>query len=137
MRAIVLLASEVGWYNRPDVGAKAIGKTVFDHPVTTLGLVLIIHLDGSDMNTPFSFTADLLDADGRPVIGANGEACTLRGKDFTATPTGDLPAGSPANLVLPVTAKNLALEPGQRYEWRVTINGEARDDWVASFYVRP
>ena len=44
--------------------------------------------------------------------------------------------GTPLELPLAVNSGPLPLEPGSRYEWRLSINGEGDDDWRLAFSVR-
>ena len=44
--------------------------------------------------------------------------------------------GTPLELPLAVNSGPLALEPGGRYEWRLTIDGEGDEDWRLAFSVR-
>ena len=41
-----------------------------------------------------------------------------------------------ARAALAVNSGPLALEPGGRYEWRLTIDGEGDEDWRLAFSVR-
>ena len=44
--------------------------------------------------------------------------------------------GTPLELPLAVNSGPLALDPGGRYEWRLTIDGEGDEDWRLAFSVR-
>ncbi len=52
----------------------------------------------------------------------------------SAAPAG-LKPGTPLDFPVAVNSGPLPLEPG-RYEWRLTIDGEADDDWRLPFSVR-
>ena len=44
--------------------------------------------------------------------------------------------GTPLELPLAVNSGPLPLEPGSRYEWRLSIDGEGDEDWRLAFSVR-
>jgi hypothetical protein len=135
VHATVLLADEVGTIDAK-VAAKGLGLAVVDPGTTSIGIVFAIHVGGNEMGRRFDFVLELIDADGQPVLNANGSPYRLAGSNFVATLHEGLPDGSPGLFTLPLTATDLPLAPGERYEWRVTIGDEQRDDWRASFYVR-
>lgn len=83
---------------------------------------------------------ELVDADGKPVmvqlatiewspIEVNGE--------FTVQRAETVPEGTPIDVALAVNLGPLPLAPANRYTWRLSIDGETRDDWLISFTTRP
>ena len=50
-------------------------------------------------------------------------------------PAGTKP-GTALDFVVAINIQPLPLEPGRQYAWRLTIDGEGRDDWRLPFAVR-
>jgi hypothetical protein len=83
---------------------------------------------------------ELLDADGAPV-----EVETPQGSEplvfettFGVAPTAGAKPGTPIDFAFAINlAPQPAIEPGGRYEWRLTIDGETREDWHLAFSTRP
>ena len=84
---------------------------------------------------------ELLDADGEPVLATTDEGTEAPIVFFddiefeVGRPAGIKP-GTPLELPLAITSGPLPLEPGKRYEWRLSINGRTDDDWRLGFGVR-
>jgi hypothetical protein len=81
----------------------------------------------------------LVDADGQPVEadGPEGEVPIVLDADFeTGRPAGVKP-GTPLDLTMAVTLGPLELEPGSRFEWRLSIDGVEDDEWRVAFSTRP
>jgi len=80
------------------------------------------------------------DADGQPVLAENedsDEVPIVLDADFeTGRPAGMKP-GTPLDLTMAVTLGPLPLDPGSRYEWRLTIDGKEDDEWRVAFSTRP
>jgi hypothetical protein len=99
-------------------------------------------------NEKHRFVIELLDADGEPVPAnqrSDGddveevqgvEGVRLEGEFETGRPAG-LKPGTPLDFMAAVNLPPQPLEPGNRYVWKLWINGETHDEWAASFSVRP
>lgn len=93
------------------------------------------------IGTKHKLRLELLDADGQPVEVEQPDGSTqplvIEG-DFGVAPTPEIKAG--AELTFPF-AVNLppqpAIEPDGMYEWRLSIDGETRDEWRVTFSTRP
>jgi hypothetical protein len=59
----------------------------------------------------------------------------IQGRFEVGRPAG-LPAGTPLDAVLALTMGPIPLEGGQRYTWKLSIDGESREDWHVAFMVR-
>ena len=80
------------------------------------------------------------------LIGQDGEPVTVPGPDGPAAIeiNGDAEIGRPAGLVhgadidfpLAFQIGPLPLEPGQRYQWVLDIDGETQQDWHLTFSTR-
>lgn len=81
----------------------------------------------------------LEDADGRPVMVETPEGAhpvEVQGEFQVARPT-TVPEGTPIDVALAVNLGPLPLLPGNRFTWRLAIDGESREDWALSFTTRP
>ncbi len=81
----------------------------------------------------------LEDADGRPVMVDTTEGhhpVEVRG-EFTVTRPTQVPEGTPIDVALAVNLGPLPLSPGNRYTWRLVIDGETGETWALSFTTRP
>jgi hypothetical protein len=91
-------------------------------------------------NHPFAVVLELLTADGEPVLVTqpDGEEVPLRleGRLEVGRPPG-LKPGTPIDAAMAINMGPLPLEPDQRYEWRLSIDGDHDPDWSLPFTVRP
>jgi hypothetical protein len=85
-------------------------------------------------NMEHAFRLELLDADGRPVATADGTDTLRVDGQFEAGRPAGLRPGTPVDAPLVVPFGPLLLESG-RYEIRLTINGETKEDWFVAFTV--
>src|SRR4051794_29849961 len=78
-----------------------------------------------------TFKLELLDADGEPVLGPDGETpmATVDGNFQTGVPAG-IRHGSTLDAVAAIPVPPIPLEVGRYYEWRLTIDGAGHDkEW--------
>jgi hypothetical protein len=85
-------------------------------------------------NQKHQFRLELLDADGQGVPTPDGETIRAEGEFEAGRPAGLRP-GTPVDAPLVVPFGPLVLEQG-RYEIRLTIDGETKEDWFVAFTVR-
>ncbi len=88
-------------------------------------------------NTPHAFTVELLDADGAAVVletPEDEEQAVAFGGEFEVGRPPGLKPGTPLDFPVAMNSTPLPLEPG-RYEWRLTIDKEDRQDWSLPFTV--
>ena len=85
-------------------------------------------------NQKHTFRLELLDADGQGVPTLDGETIRAEGEFEAGRPAG-LQPGTPVDAPLVVPFGPLELEEG-RYEVRLTIDGETKEDWFVAFSVR-
>jgi hypothetical protein len=87
---------------------------------------------------PHRWELFLVDEDGQPVLieTPNGTQPMEIGADFTVERPPGVPEGSPIDVAAAVNFGPLPLEPGRRFTWRLTIDGESKPDWVLSFSTR-
>jgi hypothetical protein len=92
-------------------------------------------------NHQYKLQLDLLGADGEPVevpIGDDGklEPIKLEMNFEAGRPSGLMP-GTPLDGALAINFSPLPLEPGKRYQWRLTVDGRDDEDWTLGFNTRP
>ena len=85
-------------------------------------------------NAKHTFKLELLDADGQGVPIPSGETVRAEGEFEVGRPAGLRP-GTPVDAPLVVPFGPLELEEG-RYELRLTIDDETKEDWFVAFTVR-
>ncbi len=81
----------------------------------------------------------LVDADGNPVVVPTDDGerpLTIEGQFETGRPAGVKP-GTPLDFMLAANLPPQPIPAGGRYEWRLSIDGETRDDWRLGFTTRP
>ena len=84
-------------------------------------------------NAKHTFKLELLDADGQ--VFRSRAARPSRGRRVRGRPAGGAEAGNPVDAPLVVPFGPLELEEG-RYELRLTIDDETKEDWFVAFTVR-
>ena len=104
------------------------------------GIGLLTQVPWDQANTRHVFTVQLLDADGAPVsfdeddVEVESDPVEFGGEFEVGRPPG-LKPGTPLDFPVAVNSVPLPLEPG-RYEWRLTIDEQSRQDWTLPFTVR-
>ena len=82
---------------------------------------------------------ELLDADGDPVllptVDGGSEAVVIEQAFETGIPPG-LKPGTPLDFAFAINFGPLPLAPDGRYEWRMSIDGVAHDEWRLAFSTR-
>jgi hypothetical protein len=104
----------------------------------SFGIGLLIQVPWDQANTRHQFSVELVDADGVPVSFDTDEGedqpVAFGGEFEVGRPPG-LKPGTPLDFPVAVNSTPLPLDAG-RYEWRLTIDDEARTDWTLPFTVR-
>jgi hypothetical protein len=108
------------------------------HPFAIAMKVEVPWNQGTDEH---SFRLELLDMDGHPVCVETEDddapaPIIVEGMFATGVPPG-LKPGTPLDGTVAFPIGFLPLEPGQRYEWRLSIDGRSEDDWYLAFNTRP
>jgi len=105
------------------------------------GIGLLIQVPWDQANSPHQFKVQLLDADGAAVSfdeedpdSESDQSVEFGGEFEVGRPPG-LKPGTPLDFPVAVNSVPLPLEPG-RYEWRLTIDEQSRQDWTLPFTVR-
>ena len=92
----------------------------------------VLQVPWDQANARHSFRLDLFDADRQPIPTQDGaDTVHVEGQFEAGRPAGLTP-GTPLDVPFVVPFGPLALQPG-RYEIRLSIDGETRDDWYLAF----
>jgi hypothetical protein len=89
-------------------------------------------------NVKHRFRLDLVDADGHVVFAATDEGeepVVIEGEFEAGRPPGMKP-GTPLDVPIAINLPGPPVEPGGRFEWRLTVNGEGDTDWRLPFSTR-
>jgi hypothetical protein len=97
-------------------------------------VAVLFQIPWDQTNTKHTFRLELLDADGQGVTTPDGGTIRAEG-DFEAGRPAGLRPGTPVDAPLVVPFGPLTLDAG-RYEIRLTIDGETKEDWFVAFTVR-
>lgn len=114
------------------------GWTVTGPAPAPCAIGLIFDVPWDRANERIEFQLELIDQDGHPVIveTPDGPAPLMLGGGFeVGRPAGTKP-GTPLAFPMGINLGPPPLEPGGRYEWRLTVDGESQDDWRLAFSVR-
>lgn len=115
-------------------GWRICGPAVGPHTV-----VALVSMAGHELGVDHTFTLDLVDEDGHPVVVETPQGQMTVRAEGTISGEGapELPFAAPADVpfVVPIGG-GLPLRPGSTYVWQLWLDGETRDDWRCSFYVR-
>lgn len=106
-------------------------------PVTS-AIALLIQVPWHRANDRIQFSLRLLREDGQPVTqpGPLGDVpIEVTGEFEVGRPAG-LKPGTPLDVPLAINIPPLALTPGSRYSWELSIDGATREDWHLSFTTR-
>ena len=128
MRAIVLLAQSGHLGKGGTVHALGLGWTTSPTPTPQHVLIVFVEVDWSEIGKTFPIRAELVDSDGARV--AHTEDGVIKARHQPVHPK-----GTPVTIPFIATIPSLNLKVGQRYQWRVSINNEMHEDWLAGFTV--
>ena len=102
-------------------------------------IAILFEVPWDRANEEHHFLLELVDQDGDPVLvpTVDGEApLTIEGQFEVGRPPG-VKRGSSLAFPLAMNMGPQPLEPGGRYEWRLTVDGESHEDWRLVFGRRP
>jgi hypothetical protein len=104
-------------------------------------IVADIKVPWHELGKKHTFRLELLDADGQAVDAEQPDGSmqplVLDG-EFQVAPSPEVRAGMEISFPFAVNSgPQPGIEPGGMYEWRLSIDGETRDDWRVTFATRP
>jgi hypothetical protein len=101
---------------------------------TPSAIAVHLKVPWNEANEPHRLRLELLDSDGQPVrIGE--EPLAVEAEFEVGRPPG-LIRGTPIDLSMAINLGAIALPPGGRYEWRLSIDGHHEADWHLAFSTR-
>ena len=116
------------------------GWSVTGPTPTPMAIALKLEVPWDQTNVQHTLLLELVDEDGEPVLATDdqGEQVPLQvtGEFEAGRPPGIKP-GTPIDSALAVNFGPLQLEPGRRYQWRLSIDGDTDEDWTLGFSTRP
>jgi hypothetical protein len=101
-------------------------------------IAVALKVPWDETDRPHVMRIELLDSDGHPVLAPmpfEGEPVVIESGFQVGRPLAT-PPGTPADLSLAINFGPIPLEPGGRYEWRLSIDGYAEAHWHAAFSTR-
>ena len=102
-------------------------------------IAMKIEVPWNETNRKHALKLELMDGDYRPVLipTPTGNAPLVISGDFeVGRPAGAL-QGTPIDVPMAFNLGPIPLAPGNRYIWKLTINGNAKDEWQTAFSTRP
>jgi hypothetical protein len=101
-------------------------------------IAMLFEVPWDRANVMHRFRLDLVDADGHVVFAPTEEGeepVVIEGEFEAGRPPGMKP-GTPLDVPIAINLPGPPVEPGGRFEWRLTVNGEAEADWRLPFSTR-
>ncbi|MDB4894506.1 MAG: hypothetical protein JWN15_768 [Firmicutes bacterium] len=98
-------------------------------------MAIKIEVPWNEANRKHKWLLSLVDSDGQPVLAQTptGEGPIEVGGEFEV----GRPPGAPLDLPLAINFGLLPLRPASRFVWRLSIDGETKEDWQVGFMTRP
>ncbi|HSK16723.1 MAG TPA: hypothetical protein VK915_11215 [Gaiellaceae bacterium] len=116
------------------------GWSVIGPQVGPAAIALYIQVPWDKANTRHRLRLELLDSDGHPVLSDSTEGeqpvGLIQGEFEVGRPPG-LKPGTPIDVPVAIALPPLDVPPGGRYEWRLSIDDETRQEWTLPFSTRP
>ena len=128
MRAIVLLAQSGHLDKNGTVHALGLGWTTSSTPTPQHVLIVFVEVEWSEIGSSFPIRAELVDGDGVRVAHTDENVIKARRHPVH-------PEGTTVTIPFIATIPPLNLTVGARYQWRVSIDDEMNEDWMAGFTV--
>ena len=102
---------------------------------TRSAIAIYIQVPWDQTNYSHHFRLELLDADAQPVLTPEGQPVFVEGNFEVGRPAG-LKPGVPIDVPLALNVGQMQLPPDNRFEWRLTLDGESNDAWRLPFGTR-
>jgi Family of unknown function (DUF6941) len=117
------------------------GWSVTGPEPTPFAIAILVQVPWDQANVRHTLRLELLDADGNAVTieTDEGEEEPILFFDDLVFEVGRPPGlkpGTPLDFPLAVNSGPLPVEPGGRYEWRLSIDGRSDEDWRLPFTTR-
>lgn len=113
------------------------GWNVTSAPEVTMGVGVMIEVPWDEANRKHQLRLELNGADGElvqlPLPNGEGFGPVVAEAEFEVGRPPGLAAGTPLSVPFAVNVNNVPLPPGNRYEWRLKINGRTQGGWYLAF----
>lgn len=104
---------------------------------STFAIAVKVEVPWNEANAKHEWELTLVDEDSREVkLGDPPNPVRISAPFEVGRPAG-LKAGTPLDMTFAIKFVNLPIPPGGRYVWRLSIDGETREDWSLAFTSRP
>ena len=110
------------------------GWSVTGPEIPPSAVAMKIDVPWDQANRPHHWRLELLTEDGVP-FEIEGQPLRVEGEFEVGRPPGAAP-GSFIDVPVAVNFGPFPLEPGRRYVWQLSIDGETNADWNREFFVR-
>ena len=101
-------------------------------------IAMLFEVPWDRANVKHRFRLDLVDTDGHVVFAPTEEGeepVVIEGEFEAGRPPGMKP-GTPLDVPIAINLPGPPVQPGGRFEWRLTVNGEGDTDWRLPFSTR-
>jgi hypothetical protein len=116
------------------------GWSIIGPDPASFAIAVYLQTPWDQANTTHTFRLELLDSDGQQVLlpqpDGGEEPIVIEGQHEAGRPPG-LKPGTPLDGAFAIQFAGVPLPPGQRLEFRLTIDGETHEDWTLPFTTRP
>ncbi|MHB1981452.1 MAG: DUF6941 family protein [Sulfobacillus sp.] len=119
------------------------GWTLTGPRPSPMALVAQLQVPRCESDTKHVVRFELLTDDGGPYLVPTGptseaaQAPMVIETEVAVAGSSDLRAGALVSIPVAINLSPLQLSPGQRYSWRLSIDGRTNPGWQAQFDVRP
>ncbi|MGH9104222.1 MAG: DUF6941 family protein [Acidimicrobiales bacterium] len=114
------------------------GWSIIGPEPTASAIALKMAVEGGEIDGEHEWQLALLDEAGQGVVIETPEGphpAEVQGEFRVRRPDG-LPEGSPVDVALAVNLGPLPLQTGQRFAWRLTVDGRTEAGWTLPFATR-
>lgn len=114
------------------------GWTVVGPQPTPMAIALKLDVAWTELDDPHHWELFLEDADGQEVVFDTPEGprpVEVRGDFQVGRPPGAI-EGAPVSVNLAVNIGPLPFNPGQRFNWKLVVDGQSEENWALSFSTR-
>jgi hypothetical protein len=115
------------------------GWSVTGPQPSPFALAMKIEVPWDQTNVKHRFKLSLEDSDGQPIVtdSPTGTRPIEVEAGFEVGRPAGLKAGTPIDVPIALNFAPIPLEPGQRFVWRLEIDGKSEPDWYVAFNTRP
>ncbi len=109
-------------------------------PQPSLSAIAVkIEVPWNEANRKHNLKLDLLDSDYHAVVVPTpvGNSPVVISGDFEVGRPAGLKAGTPIDVPVAFPIGPLPLKAGERFVWKLTIDGDTNDNWQVAFSTRP